>query len=88
MLALPQRLHDHASAVCDADYGFGPRQALGVAHGDVRVRRAEHVDYPMQVLLSLLSHREGSCRAGVRDWSRVEVRDVRGPDGISLSCGP
>ena len=34
------------------------------------------------------THREGSCRAGVRDLPRVEVWDVRGPDGISLPCGP
>ena len=88
MFALPQRFDDHASAVCHADYGFGPRQALGVADGDVRVRRAEQAIYPLRVLLSPLTHREGSRQAGVRDWPRVEVRDVRGPDGISLPCSP
>ena len=40
VFALPQRLNNHASAVCHADYGFGPRQALGVADSDVRIRRA------------------------------------------------
>ena len=88
MFALPQRLDDHASAVCHADYGFGPRQVLGVADGDARVRRAEHANYPLRVLLSLLSRCQGGRRAGVRDWPRVEVRDVRGPDGVSLPCGP
>ena len=88
VFALRQRLDDHASAVCHADYSFGPRQALGVADGDRRVRRAEHADHPLRVLLSPLSHRKGSCRAGVRDCPRVEVWDVRGPDGVSLPCGP
>ena len=88
MFALPQRPDDHASTVRHADYGFGPRQALGVADDDVRVQRAEHADHPLRVLLSLLSHRQGSRRAGVRDWPRVEVRDVCGPDGVSLPCGP
>ena len=88
MFALPRRLDDHASAVRHTDYGFEPRQALGVADGDVRVRRAKHADHPLRVVLSLLSHREGSRRAGVRDWPRVEVRDVRGPDGVSLPCDP
>ena len=37
-----QRLDDHAGAVRHADYGLGPRQALAVADGDMRVRRAEH----------------------------------------------
>ena len=35
----PQRLDDHACAVCHADHGFGPRQAFRVADDDVRVRR-------------------------------------------------
>ena len=88
MFALPQCLDDHASAVCQANHGFGPRQALGVADDDVRVRRAEHADDPLRVLLSPLSHREGSRRAGVRDWPRGDIRDVSGPDGVSLPCGP
>ena len=88
MFALPQRLDDHAGAVCHADHGFGPRLALGVADDDVRVRRAEHADHPLRVLLSPLGHRQGSRWAGVRDWPRVEVRDVRGPDGVSLPRGP
>ena len=88
MFPLPQRLDDHASAVCHADYGLGPRQALGVADNDVPVRRAGHADHPLRILPSLLSHREGSRRSGLRDWPRVEVRDVRGPDGSSLPCGP
>ena len=88
MLALPQRLDDHAGAVCHADHGFGPRQAFGVADDDVRVRRAEHADHSLRVLLSPLVHRQGSRWAGVRDWPRVEVRDVRGPDGVSLPRGP
>ena len=88
MFALPQRLDDHGSAVRHADYSLGPWQALGVADGDVRVRRGEHANYPLRVLLSPLGHREGSRRTGVRDWPRVEVQDVRGPDGVSLPCGP
>ena len=88
MFALWQRLDDQASAVRHADYGLGPQKALGVADGDVRVRRAEHVDYPLWVLLSPLGHPEGGSRTGVRDWPRVEVRDVPGPDGVSLPCGP
>ena len=88
MFALPQRLDDHASAVGHADYGLGPQQALGVADGVVRVCRAKHANYPLQALLSPLSHREGGRRAGVRDWPRVEIRDVRGPDGVTLPCGP
>ena len=59
VFALPQRLDDHAGAVCHADHGFGPRQALGVADDDVRVRRAEHADHPLRVLLSPLGHRPG-----------------------------
>ena len=88
MFALPQRLDDHASTVRHADYGFGPQQALGVADDDVRVRRTEHADHPLRVLLSPLSHRYGSRWAGLRDWPRVEVRDVRGPNGVSLPCSP
>ena len=88
MLALAQRLDDHAGTVCHADHGFGPRQALGVADDDVRVRRAEHEKHPLRVLLLPLGHCQGSRRASVRDWPRVEVRDVRGPDGISLPRGP
>ena len=34
MFALPQRLDDHACAVCHADHGFGPRQAFRVADDD------------------------------------------------------
>ena len=81
-------LDDHAGTVRHADHGFGPWQALGVADDDVRVRRAEHADHPLWVLLSLLGHRQGSRRAGVRDWPRVEVREVRDPDGVSLPRGP
>ena len=88
MFAFPQRLDDHAGTVCHVDHGFGPRQALGVADDDVRVRRAEHADHPLQVLLSPLGHRQGSRWAGVRDRPRVEVQDVRGPDGVSLPRGP
>ena len=66
----------------------GPRQALGVADDDVRVCRAEHADHPVWVLLSLFGHCQGSRRAGVRDWPRVEVRDVLGPDGVSLPRDP
>ena len=88
VFAPPQRLDDHASAVCHADYSLGPRQVLWVADDDVRVRWAEHADHPLRVLLSPLSHREDSRRAGVRDWPRVEVQDVRGPDGVSLPCCP
>ena len=83
MFTLLQRLDDHASAVFHADYGFVRRQALGVADSDVRVRRAEHANYPLRVLLSPLSH-----LAGVRNWPRVEVRDVRGPHGVFLPRGP
>ena len=88
MLALAQRLDDHASAVRHAEYGLGPRQALGVADGDVRVHRAEHADHALRVPLSPLGYREGGCRAGVHDWPRVEFWDVRGPNGVSLPCGP
>ena len=87
MFALPQRLDDHASAVCHADYSFGHWQALGVADGDVCIRRAEHANYPLRVLLSPLSHCEGSRRAGVVDWPCVGVWDVCGRDGVSLPCG-
>ena len=86
--ALPQRLDDYASRARHADYVLGPLGALGVADGDVRVHRAEHADYPMWVLLSSLGRREGGRQAGVRDWARVKVRNVRGPDGVSLPCGP
>ena len=88
MFALPQRLDDHVSAVGHADYGFRPQQGLGVADGDVRVRWADHADYPLWVLLSSLGHCEGGCRAGVRDGPRAEVRNVPGPGGVSLPCGP
>ena len=88
LFALPQRLDDHANAVCNTDYGFGPEQALGVADDAVRVCQAKHADHPLRDQRSPLSHREGSHQAGVRDWPRVEVRDFRGPDGVSLPCGP
>ena len=57
VFALPQRLDDHAGTVRHADYSFWPRQALGVADDDVRVRTAEHADHPLRVLLSTLRHR-------------------------------
>ena len=38
VLALLQRLGDHAGAVCQADRGLRPWQALGVTDGDMRVR--------------------------------------------------
>ena len=57
MFALPQRLDNHAGTVRHADYGFGPRQALGVADDHVRVRRGEDADHPLRVLLSPLSPR-------------------------------
>ena len=38
VFALPQRLDDHAGAVRHADYSLGPRQAIGVADGDMRFR--------------------------------------------------
>ena len=88
VFTLQQRLDDHAGAICHADYRLGPRQALGVAEGDVRVRRAEHANYLLPFLLSLLGHREGSRRAGVRQWPRLDIWDVRGSDGASLPCDP
>ena len=88
VFALSQRLDDHASAVRQADYSLRPQQALRVADGDVRICRAEHADYPLWVLLSPLGHREGGCRVNVRDGPRMEVRNVRGPDDVSLPCGP
>ena len=88
MFALRRRLDDYAIAVCHADYSLGPRQALGVADGDEGVRWADNTNYLLRVLLSPLNHCQGSRRAGVRDGPCVEVRDVHGPDGVSLPCGP
>ena len=88
IFALPKRLDHHTGAVRHADDGLGPRQALGVADSDMCVRPAEHADHPLWVLLSSLRHREGGCQAGVRDGPRMEVRDIRGPDGVILPCGP
>ena len=88
MFALPQLFANHAGTVRQADHGVGPRQAFGVADGDMRVCRAEHADNPLQVLLSSLRHREGGCRAGMCDGPRLEVRDIRGPDGVTLPHGP
>ena len=88
MFALLQSLDDHASQSATRTTASRPEQALGVADGNVRVRRAEHAVNPLRVLLSPLSHREGSRRASVRDWPRVEVQDICGPDGVSLPCGP
>ena len=58
MLALAQRLDDPACAFCHADYGLGPRQVPGAADGDVRIRRAEHADHPLRVLLSPLGYHQ------------------------------
>ena len=88
VFALPQRLDDHAGAVCYADYGLRPRQAFAVADGDMRICRAEHADHPLWVLPSSLRHREGGCGAGVRDGPRMMVREFRGPDGPTLPRGP
>ena len=87
VFALPQRLGDHAGAGRHADYGLGSRQALGVAGGDMCIRRAEHADHPLWVLLSSLRHCQGGCQAGVRYGPRMDVRDIRGPDGVTLPCG-
>ena len=88
MFARLQRLDDHAGAVRDAGYGLGPRQALGVGYGDMRVRRAEHADHALWVMLSSLRHRESGCRAGVCDGRGMEVRNILGPDTVTLWCGP
>ena len=66
----------------------GPGRRLGSQTAIMRVCWAEHADHPLWVLLSSLRHREGGCRAGVRDGPRMEVRDIRGPDGVTLPCGP
>ena len=87
MFALRQCLEDQAGAVRYADHSPGPRQVFGVADGDMRVRRAEHEYHPLQVLLSSLRRGEGGCRAGVPDGPRVEVRDIRGPDGVPPGRG-
>ena len=88
VFAPPQHSDHQAGTVRHGDHGLGPQQAFGVADRDVRVYRAEHADGPFRVLLSSLRHREGGCRAGVRDGPRVEVRDIRGPDGVTLPRGP
>ena len=88
VFALSQRHDDHSGAFRYADHGLGPRQAFGVADGYMRVRRPEHADHQLRVLLSSLRHRKGGCRAGMHDWPRVEVRDIRGPDGVALPRGP
>ena len=88
MVAIPHCLDDHAGAVCHADRGLKPQQELEIADWDVRVRRAEHADYPHQALLPPLRHCEGSCRAGVRDGPCFEVPDVCGPDGVAMQSGP
>ena len=88
MFALPQRLDEHADAICYVDHDLGPRHAFGVADGDMRIRRAEHPHYRLWVLLPSLRHREGGPQAGVHDGPRMEVRDIRGPDGVTLPRGP
>ena len=88
MVALMQRFDHHAGTVRHTDHSFRPRKASGVADSDVRVRQAEHAHNPLWVLLSLLRHREGGCRAGVHDGARVEGQDIRGPDGVTLPRGP
>ena len=65
-----------------------PNGTLGVADGDEGVCCADNTNYLLRVLLSPLNHCQGSRRAGVRDGPCVEVRDVHGPDGVFLPCGP
>ena len=88
MFALPQRFDDQAGAVRHEDHGLMHWRAFRVADSDVRVRQAEHAEHLLRVLLSLLRHRGGGCRAGVRDWPRVEVLNIRGPDGLTSPRSP
>ena len=88
VVSLLWHFDDHAGAVGYANHGPGSRQALWVADGDVCVRWAECANDPFRALLPTMRNRKGSCRAGVRDGSCVEVRDVRGPDGVAVQCCP